>query len=171
MPRSGVAEARGNRSQHDERKAALDAARAALLEWDARERELERLPSAVRALDDWSTSEHEPWSSSQHERRSSSEHERRSSAAHEPVAATEWSPSASSGGVAGRRTVTIRGQVADRYVSPHPSSRRRPERRYERSGFRPDRAALWAFVLGLMLILAAVTSAHAATLHAAAHLH
>lgn len=134
MPQSGVAEARGDRSQHDERRASLDAARAALLEWDAREREAERLPSAVRALDDWSTS-------------------------------------APSDGVGRRRTVTIRGQVADRYAAPAPSSRRRPERRYERSGFRPDRAALWAFVLGVMLILAAVTSAHAATLHAVAHLH
>ena len=61
-------------------------------------------------------------------------------------------------GVPGRRTVTIRGQVADRYATPRPSSRRRPERRYERTGFRPDRAALWAVLLGVMLILAAVTS-------------
>ena len=64
MPQSGVAEFRGDRSQHEERVAARNQARAALLEWDARERELEardreRLPSAVRALDDWSTSGHE----------------------------------------------------------------------------------------------------------------
>jgi hypothetical protein len=145
MPQSGVAESRGDRSLHDERLAARNAARAALLEWDARERERERLPSAVRALDDWSGSEHD-----------------------------EDAPFASSapGGVAGRRTVTIRGQVPDhRYVTPRQSSRRRPERRYERSGFRPDRAALWAVLLGMMLILAAVTSAHAATLHTLAHLH
>jgi len=161
MPQSGVAESRGHRSQHEERRAALEAARAALLEWDAREQE--RLPSAVRALDDWSTSEHEAvdrldWSPSPvSAARDASERE---------AASAAWTPS---GGVQGRRTVTIRGQVADRYAPPRsPSSRRRPERRYERSGFRPDRAALWAFVLGLMLILAAVTSAHAATL---AHLH
>ena len=165
MPQSGVAEARGNRSQHDERRAALDAARAALLEWDARERELDRLPSSVRALDDWSTSVRDSAG------RAAGHDPDGRAAGRERVAAAEWSPSASSGGVAGRRTVTIRGQVADRYVSPHSSSRRRPERRYERSGFRPDRAALWAFVLGVMLILAAVTSAHAATLHAVAHLH
>jgi hypothetical protein len=64
------------------------------------------------------------------------------------------------GGVPGRRTVTIRGQGAERYV-PARSSRRRPERRYERAGFRPDRAAMWAVMLGVMLILAAAASAHA----------
>jgi hypothetical protein len=162
MPQLGVAEFRGDRSQHDERVAARNAARAALLEWDARERERERLPSAVRALDDWSTSEDEAieWSAQDAApERDGPEPAQASSA--------EWSPSR---GVPGRRTVTIRGQVPDhRYVTP--SSRRRPERRYERSGFRPDRAALWAFVLGVMLILAAVTSAHAATLHTLAHLH
>lgn len=165
MPHSGVAEFQGDRSPHDERLAARNAARAALLEWDARERERENLPSAVRALDDWSTSEHEAidWSS---------EDAPPAPVGHagiEDVAGpSPWSPS---GGVPGRRTVTIRGQVADRYVTPRPSSRRRPERRYERTGFRPDRAALWAFLLGVMLILAAVTSAHAATLHMLAHLH
>ncbi|HWE14143.1 MAG TPA: hypothetical protein VG365_11550 [Solirubrobacteraceae bacterium] len=69
-----------------------------------------------------------------------------------------------------RRTVTIRGHGSERYVPGRaPSSRRRPERRYERSGFRPDRTAMWAVLLGLMLILAAAASAHAATLHALTH--
>jgi hypothetical protein len=124
----------------------------------------------VRALDDWSTSEPESverldWSAAP---------EPAAPRAHdttEPdaVAPAAWTPS---GGVPGRRTVTIRGQVADRYAPARSqSSRRRPERRYERTGFRPDRAALWAFLLGVMLILAAVTSAHAATLHAVTHLH
>ena len=45
-----------------------------------------------------------------------------------------------------------------------PERPRRPERRYERPGFRPDRAAMWAVVLGVLLILAAATSAHAASL-------
>jgi hypothetical protein len=68
-------------------------------------------------------------------------------------------------GVPGRRTVTIRGRGAERYSSRYADgSRRRPERRHEREGFRPDRAALWAFLLGVMLILVAVTSAHAAVL-------
>jgi hypothetical protein len=164
MPQSGVAESRGDRSQHDERVAARNAARAALLEWDARERERESLPSAVRALDDWSTSEHEAadWSARDVPVGPDTPE-------HDVIASPEWSPS---GGVPGRRTVTIRGHVPDhRYVTPRQSSRRRPERRYERSGFRPDRTALWAVLLGLMLILAAVTSAHAATLHTLAHLH
>ena len=75
--------------------------------------------------------------------------------------------SASQGaGVPGRRTVTIRGQAPERYPGRRAdgSRRPRPERRHERAGFRPDRAALWAFLLGVMLILVAVASAHAATL-------
>jgi hypothetical protein len=171
MPQSGVAEFRGDRSQRDERVAARRQARAALLEWDARERELnardhERLPSAaVRALDDWSTSEHEAVDWSAEDAPVPTDHATPEAGVAAPA---EWSPSR---GVPGRRTVTIRGQVADRYATPRPSSRRRPERRYERTGFRPDRAALWAVLLGVMLILAAVTSAHAATLHALSHLH
>ena len=172
MPQSGVAEYRGDRSQHEERVAARRQARAALLEWDARDRELdardrERLPSAaVRALDDWSTSEHEAidWSAEDAPPAPIDQ----ATPEHDVAAPAEWSPSR---GVPARRTVTIRGQVADRYATPRPSSRRRPERRYERTGFRPDRAALWAVLLGVMLILAAVTSAHAATLHTLAHLH
>jgi hypothetical protein len=71
------------------------------------------------------------------------------------------------GGVPGRRTVTIRGQGAERYTPRSSSSaRHRSERRHERAGFRPDRAAMWAVLLGLLLILAAATSAHAAMLHA-----
>ncbi|MFZ0092079.1 MAG: hypothetical protein WAL63_21450 [Solirubrobacteraceae bacterium] len=65
----------------------------------------------------------------------------------------------------GRRTVTIRGQGAERYVPRRPTDRRRPpRRRYERAGFRPDRTAMWAVLLGVMLILAAAATAHAATL-------
>lgn len=157
MPQSGAAQAqfRGDSDQRDERLAARRAARAALLEWDAREQE--RMPSAVRALDDWSRPAPE---AGQRTHRAESESE--------AVVRADWAPS---GGVPGRRTVTIRGQVADRYVSPRQNSRRRPERRYERSGFRPDRTAMWAVLLGLMLILAAVTSAHAAALHTLAHMH
>jgi hypothetical protein len=70
-----------------------------------------------------------------------------------------------------RRTVTIRGRGSERYVPARSSSRRRPERRHERAGFRPDRTAMWAVLLGVLLILAAAASAHAATLHAVAHLH
>jgi hypothetical protein len=74
-------------------------------------------------------------------------------------------------GVPGRRTVTIRGRGSERYVPTRThSSRRRPERRYERAGFRPDRAAMWAVLLCIIFILAAAMSAHAATLHALVHL-
>ncbi|MDQ6776087.1 MAG: hypothetical protein M3071_07685 [Actinomycetota bacterium] len=63
-----------------------------------------------------------------------------------------------------RRTVTIRGQVADRR-SPRmiEVDRRRPSRRpRERAMSRPDRVALWAVLLCLLLVVAAATSAHAA---------
>jgi len=66
-----------------------------------------------------------------------------------------------------RRTVVIRGQVA-----PPPRvnaraggsrSRRPPRRTSERiAGTRPDRAALWAVMMGVFLILVAVLSAHGA---------
>ena len=70
-----------------------------------------------------------------------------------------------------RRTVQIRGRGSERYA-PSPrsaSARRRTERRHERASFKADRAAMWAVLLGVMLMLAAVTSAHAATLHTLAH--
>jgi hypothetical protein len=59
-----------------------------------------------------------------------------------------------------RRTVVIRGQVAPR---PLPAAdRRRPSRRpHERVGPRPDRVAMWAVGLGLLLILVAILSAGA----------
>lgn len=61
-----------------------------------------------------------------------------------------------------RRTVTIRGQVADRYS---PASRRRADvPRHARPGFQPDRVAMWAVLLGVILVLVAATSAHAAML-------
>jgi hypothetical protein len=80
----------------------------------------------------------------------------------------------------GRRTIEIRGQV-DRIAGiPAPaetgvatrSGRRRPSRRpAERLAGRPDRVAMWAFLLGILLILIAALSnpgdAGAATLAAA----
>lgn len=66
-------------------------------------------------------------------------------------------------GVAGRRTVTIKGRGAERYHPP--AQRRRPTRRpHEREGFRPDRVAMWAVMLGFILVLVAATSSHAATI-------
>ena len=42
-------------------------------------------------------------------------------------------------------------------------------RRHERAGFKPDRTAMWAVLLGLLLILVAATSAHAAVVAHLAH--
>ena len=70
------------------------------------------------------------------------------------------SPRAPKGsGEPGRRTVVIRGQVADRYS---------PRRRSQPNGGvvagyyrpRPDRAAKWAVLLGFLLVLVALLSAH-----------
>jgi hypothetical protein len=64
-------------------------------------------------------------------------------------------------GVAGRRTVTIRGRGAERNLPWPDATRRRPPRRaYERAGFKPDRVAMWAVLLGVLLVLVAVMSAH-----------
>lgn len=64
-----------------------------------------------------------------------------------------------------RRTVVIRGQVAPPprpYVST--AARRRPPRRpAERiAGTRPDRAAMWAVLLGVFMIAVAIMTAHGA---------
>ena len=63
-----------------------------------------------------------------------------------------------------RRTVVIRGQVAPPPRGSSGPARRRPPRRpSERiAGTRPDRAALWAVMMGVFLILVAVMTAHGA---------
>ncbi|MBV8941586.1 MAG: hypothetical protein JO321_03110 [Solirubrobacterales bacterium] len=68
-------------------------------------------------------------------------------------------PGADETASAPRRTVVIRGQVADRY-SLEPTQRRRASRSYLPMQARPERAALWAVLLGLALVLAAIASAH-----------
>jgi hypothetical protein len=75
-----------------------------------------------------------------------------------------WAPRAANG----RRTVQITGRGAERTLPvARPTVRRDGPtlRRHEREGFKPDRAAMWAVVLGLVLILVAATSAHAAVAH------
>lgn len=75
-------------------------------------------------------------------------------------------PSAGPGPAAPRRTITIRGQATSLPVAgPRllEAERRRPPRRpAERFTGRPDRVALWAVLLGFLLVLVATTSAHAA---------
>jgi hypothetical protein len=67
----------------------------------------------------------------------------------------------SAGGVPGRRTVTIRGYGAERNLPWPDTARSRPQRRpYERAGFRPDRVAMWAVLLGVLLVVVAIASAH-----------
>ena len=69
--------------------------------------------------------------------------------------------------MAERRTVTIRGQVADRHRPPvgqGPARRRPPRTVHERAGSNPDRIAMWAVLLGVILVLAAATSSHAAVI-------
>jgi len=64
-----------------------------------------------------------------------------------------------------RRTVVIRGQVAPpSRVDRTASARRRPPRRPSERivGTRPDRAALWAVMMGVFLIMVAVLTAHGA---------
>jgi hypothetical protein len=59
--------------------------------------------------------------------------------------------------------VTITGRGAERNLPwPTEASRRRAARRpHERAGFKPDRVAMWAVFLGLLLVLVAATSGHA----------
>jgi hypothetical protein len=86
--------------------------------------------------------------------------------AHLPVSEPPAGPSAAGSGIPGRRTVTIRGHGAERELAfPQNGRARRPAvRRHERPGFQPDRTALWALMLGVVLVLVAATSSHAATL-------
>lgn len=69
------------------------------------------------------------------------------------------------GGIPGRRTITIQGRGAERYTPARPR-RHRQRSLHERTGMRPDRAAMWAVLLGVLLILAAATSSHAAVIRA-----
>jgi hypothetical protein len=71
------------------------------------------------------------------------------------------SPRSAGEAVPGRRTITIQGRGSERY-SPSLDRRRPHRKRHEREGFKPDRAAMWAVLLGVLLILVAATSSHAA---------
>jgi hypothetical protein len=71
----------------------------------------------------------------------------------------------------GRRTIEIHGRTVPAPAVPRTFDvdRRRPPRRaVERVGPRPDRLAMWALLMGLVLILVAVTTADAATVAAVA---
>lgn len=66
-----------------------------------------------------------------------------------------------------RRTVEIRGRTVPAPAVPRvvEVDRRRPARRpIERVGTRPDRLAMWALLMGIVLILVAVGTADASVL-------
>lgn len=78
-------------------------------------------------------------------------------------------PAPRRGGVPGRQTVTISGQGAEGYAARNgtrasAAQRHSQLRRHERAGFRPDRVAMWAVLLGVTLMLMAAVSSHAAGL-------
>jgi hypothetical protein len=87
----------------------------------------------------------------------------RSTPAAAPVPSPQ--PPARGTGVPGRRTVTIRGYGAERNVPRSPAhGRRRTEPRHQRPGFQADRMAMWAVLLGIVLVVVAAASAHGAVL-------
>jgi len=174
MPQSRVAVSRGDGSRDDERSAAPAVTPSPVARSESSDRSRSTAGRERSTADrDWSSAGRErstadrDWSSAGRER-STADRDWSSAGRERSTADRERSTT----GVPGRRTVTIHGHGTERYVPPRSgSSRRRPERRYERAGFRPDRTAMWAVLLGLMLILAAAASAHAATLHTLTHLH
>jgi hypothetical protein len=62
----------------------------------------------------------------------------------------------------GRRTVVIKGRGAERNLPWESgiSARRSSRLPHHRHTFRPDRLAMWAMLLGLLLVLVAAMSAH-----------
>lgn len=66
-----------------------------------------------------------------------------------------------------RRTVEIRGRTVPAPTVPRPvdvDRRRQARRPIERVGARPDRLAMWALLMGIVLILVAVGTADASVL-------
>ena len=92
----------------------------------------------------------------------------------QPPVRGEWAdiaepPAPRRGGVPGRHTVTISGQGSEGYASRNGTrasgaQRHSQIKRHERAGFRPDRVAMWAVLLGVTLMLMAAVSSHAAVL-------
>jgi hypothetical protein len=65
----------------------------------------------------------------------------------------------------------IEGYQTRNGTRPSAAQRHTQMPRYKRAGFRPDRAAMWAVFLGVVLLLVAAASSHAAVLavHHALH--
>jgi hypothetical protein len=110
--------------------------------------------------------------SSREARRAERDERRDRQATREPVLGSADRAYVRGDGIPGRRTVTIRGRGSERYTPPPRDRSRRPsERAYERAGFRPDKVAMWAVLMGVVLVLAAATSSHAAVLNVVHALH
>jgi hypothetical protein len=71
---------------------------------------------------------------------------------------------ATASGHRARRPPAGRPQHAPRHDSRRSHSSRRHRGPYDQALARPDRIALWAVLLGVVLLLAAATSSHAAVL-------
>jgi len=81
-----------------------------------------------------------------------------------PPSGPQRGPRMKGDGTPGRVTVEIRGRTVPAPAVPRPLEvdRNRPQRRaVERVGARPDRVAMWALLMGLMLILVAIGTADA----------
>ncbi len=81
-----------------------------------------------------------------------------------PAAAVRRGQHTKGTAIPARRTVEIRGRTVAAPVVPRSVEldRRRPPRRpIERVGARPDRVAMWALLMGIVLILVAVGTADA----------
>jgi len=106
------------------------------------------------------------------ERRAALEHqpaevaERRGSDAGRPAPVARRGPHPKGTAIPARRTIEIRGRPVPAPAVPRVElDRRRPPRRaVQRVGPHPDRLALWALLMGLMLILVAVGTADASVL-------
>jgi hypothetical protein len=81
--------------------------------------------------------------------------------ASDPVPRPASTPARLTTAPTGRRTVTITGRGAERHLPWPGDPGHRPARRpRERAGFRPDRVAMWAVFLGILLVAVAVASPH-----------
>jgi hypothetical protein len=81
-----------------------------------------------------------------------------------PIGAPPRGPRTKGDAIPGRVTVEIRGRTVPAAAVPRApdGERRRPPRRAaERVGARPDRVAMWALLMGLLLILVALGTADA----------
>jgi hypothetical protein len=81
-----------------------------------------------------------------------------------PPSGSQRVPRTKGAATPGRVTVEIRGRTVPAPAVPRPLEvhRQRPQRRaVERVGTRPDRVAMWALLMGLLLILVAIGTADA----------